>query len=82
MEERAVRACVDDVERRLEHAEKGERGPEQGKPADDAERGSVVLDGVDEVDDLVDRCPWEGLLDLSDEEGGLVRPPGQPQECE
>ena len=44
MEEAAVRAAVDDVERALEHAEEGERRPEQERAADDAECGGVRLD--------------------------------------
>ena len=50
--------------------------------ADDAERRRVVLNGVDEADDLVDRRPRERLLDLPDEERGLVRAPGQAQQGE
>ena len=37
---------------------------------------------MDEVDDLVDRRPRERLLDLPDEERGLVRAPGQAEERE
>ena len=42
VQERPVRPAVDDVERRLEHAEERERRPEQERAADDAERGRVL----------------------------------------
>ena len=80
MQERAVRPPVDDVERGLQDAEERQRRPQQCRAADDPERRGVVLHGMHEPDDLVDRRAWERALDFLDQEARLVRAPREPQE--
>src|ERR1041385_6089543 len=82
MEEGSIRPAVDDVERRLEHAEERQRRPEEGGTTDDSQRRRVVLNSMDEADDLIDRRSGKGLLDLPDEKGGFVRATGQPKQRE
>ena len=82
MQEGPVRPAVDDVERRLEHAEQRQRRPEERGTADDPERRRVVLHSVDEADDLVDRGSGKGLLDLLHDEGRFVGSAGETEERE
>ena len=75
VEERAVRAAVDDVERRLEHAEQRERRPEQERGADQAEGGRVRPDLVDPADDAGHRAL--GNTSAAPRRSSSTRPPGR-----
>ena len=72
-EEAAVRPAVDDVERRLEHAEQRQRGPDQHERADDPERGRVVLERLHDLDQRRHRALGERVAELGHEVARLVR---------
>ena len=81
-QKRSVRPPVDDIECRLEHAEEGERRPEQGDAADDPQRRCVPLHGLDRLHDCRDRGPRKDLLQLSHEVARLVGASRQPEQRE
>src|SRR4029453_3673601 len=66
-DERAVGDPVDDVERRLEHAEEAKRAPEERDAADDPDRRRLILNRTDDVDQAIDRARRKRAAELLDE---------------
>ena len=82
-QERTGSAPVDDVERRLEHAEERERRPEQERRRRSrrAWSRSLVIASTTRTMSLID-CDGKELLELPDEVARLLGPPGEAEQRE